>query len=79
MFLLRRRKRNPRPLSRPIYEPGNGRIVREKAGLDEQYSGVGVGGPIGVAELDDGSLVSPVMEPVHLSMSERRARVTQNF
>lgn len=76
--LLRRRKRNPHPLSQPIYEPGNSRIVREKAGLNEQYSDVGVGGPVGVAELDGGSPMSPVMEPVHLSISERRTRVAQN-
>lgn len=79
-FLLRRRKGYPRASSPPIYEPDNDKLAREKAGLDEPYSGVGVGGPVGFAELDGSAPVSPVMEqPVYLSASQRQARVAQNF
>jgi hypothetical protein len=79
-FVLRRRSRYPRALSPPIYEPDNGKLAREKAGLGEPYSGVGVGGPVGFAELDGSAPVSPVMEPpVHLNASQRQARVAQNF
>jgi hypothetical protein len=79
-FLLSRRKRNSRPLSPHVYAPDSGKMAREKAGLDEPYSGVGVGGPVGFAELDGASPVSPVMEaPVYLSASQRQARVAQNF
>ncbi|KAJ4367966.1 hypothetical protein N0V86_009807 [Didymella sp. IMI 355093] len=79
-FLLSRRKRNSRPSSPPVYALDSGKMPREKAGLDEPYSGVGVGGPVGFAELDGASPVNPVMEPlVYLSASQRQARVAQNF
>lgn len=79
-FLLRRRRRYPRASSLPNYEPDNGKLAREKAGLDKPYSGVGVGGPVGFAELNGSAPVSPVMDPpMHLSASQRQARVAQNF
>ncbi|KAF1925854.1 uncharacterized protein M421DRAFT_7617 [Didymella exigua CBS 183.55] len=78
-FFMRRCKHDSRPLSPPVYEPSNGKMAREKAGLDEPYSSVGVGGPVGFAELDGRSPASPVVEPVHLSMSKRRVTVAQNF
>ena len=79
-FLLRRRRRYPRAVSPPIYEPDNGKLAREKTGLNEPYSGVGVGGPVGCVELDGSAPVSPVMEqPVHMSASQRQARAAQNF
>ncbi|KAF3045802.1 hypothetical protein E8E11_008700 [Didymella keratinophila] len=79
-FLLRRRRRYSRASSPPVHEPDIGKLAREKAGLDEPYSGIGVGGPVGFAELDGSAPVSPVMEPlVHLSASQRQARVAQNF
>jgi hypothetical protein len=76
-FLMRRHGRYPPP---PFYEPDKGKFARERAGLDEPYSSVGVGGAVEFAELDGSAPVSPVMEPpVHLSASQRQARVAQNF
>jgi hypothetical protein len=79
-FLMRRHGRYPRASSPPFYEPDKGKFARERAGLDEPYSSVGVGGAVEFAELDGSAPVSPVMEPpVHLSASQRQARVAQNF
>ena len=84
LFLLRRRKpkqpTSPRSMSPPIYESGSDKFAREKAslknqGLEEPYSEVGVGAPVGRAELDGGSPVSPI----YMSVGGRNASVAQNF
>lgn len=72
-FFVIRRKRGqseaqPRSMSLPNYEPEHGKVVVEKAGLEGQalehrLPEVGVGAPVGYAELV-GSPVSPMREPV---------------
>ncbi|KAH6644430.1 hypothetical protein C7974DRAFT_408111 [Boeremia exigua] len=87
-LILRRRKRSqpggPRSMSPPIHERGGGKEPYEKAELagqevEPRSPEAVVDAPVGRVELDAGSPVSPVWEPVHVSTSERRAKVAQNF
>ncbi|KAF1354142.1 hypothetical protein EJ07DRAFT_158758 [Lizonia empirigonia] len=87
-FVIRRRKRGqseaqPRSISPPNYEPEHGKVVVEKAELEGQalehrLPKVGVGAPVGYAELD-GSPVCPIRESVFLSANERNTRMATNF
>ncbi|KAF3011179.1 hypothetical protein E8E13_011566 [Curvularia kusanoi] len=83
-FLSRRfqRRHHGRSAETPpplVHEPDKGRHPHEKAELDAKHSEVGFGAPVGHAELDGGSPVNPIYEPVHVRASERRARIAQNF
>jgi hypothetical protein len=85
-FLVRRRKRKEpkRSVSPPIYEPAAEKQMYDKPEPDGQamehpFSAIGVCAPVLYAELDAGSPVSPVREPVYLSAIQRRARAAQNF
>lgn len=89
LLFLRRRKHSQvepyqRSMSPPIYKHGFDKVATEKVELggqplEHQYSEGGLRAPVKYAELDAGSPVSPVREQVHMSVSERNARIVQNF
>lgn len=68
----------------PAYEPGIDKNTHKKAergdqALEHQYSGVEVGLPVGFAELDSVSPVSPVRNEAFTSVGGRNASLAQNF
>lgn len=79
---LRRRRQATYPAHQPLpspYEPNKGDHLQEKPWPNRHNPMLHAHAPVGCAELDGGSPVSPVWEPVELGTRERKASVAQNF